>query len=130
MLVDLHLFLDYSLKMQKLQRPWSEISVELQRCVRESGLTYKQLSEQAVIDYFAARRIINGHLKNRTDAATTVCSFFKIDLFYPDKMQSNAGKEILDAITAIWDGTDAHAQLLVKLIEGTARFKVEAYHKK
>lgn len=130
MLVDLHLFFHYSVKMQKLQRPWAEISAELQRNVRESGLTYKQLSEQAVIDYFAARRIVNGHLKNRTDAAMTVCTFFKIDMFYPDKMQSNAGKEILDAITKTWDGTDAHAQLLVTLIEGTARFKVEAHRMK
>lgn len=127
--VDLHLFLYYSLKMQKLQRPWIEIAAELQRRVRESGLTYLQLSKQAEIDYFAARRIINGHLKNRTDAAIAVCTFFKIDLFRPDKMQSNVGKEILDAIIKTWDGSDAHAQLLVTLIEGTARFKVEAYSK-
>ncbi len=127
--VDLHLFLYYSLKMQKLQRPWVEIAAELQRCVQESGLTYLQLSKQAKIDYFAARRIINGHLKNRTDAAMMVCTFFEIDTINPDKMQSNAGKEILDVITRTWDGTDSHAQLLVKLIEGTARFKVEAYKK-
>ncbi len=116
--------------MQKLQRPWIDISTELQHKVQESGFTYKKLSEEAEIDYFAARRIINGRVKNRTEAAIAVCTYFKIETKCPDKMQSRSAEEILSAVADAWDGTEDHARLLVKLIEGTARFKVEAYSKK
>jgi hypothetical protein len=60
-------------------------------------------------------------VRNRTANAIALCDFFGI---FSRKNQAK-GFDIPATAANAWDGTLAHAELLVDLLEAVARYKVE-----
>lgn len=118
------LFVYYSKTMKKVQRPWSEISAELAEYFEQHPVDTNYLKDKAKIDYHAARRILKGQVKNRTESAIRVCNSLGISLETPRKLQGESGQALIQAIDQVWDGTNAHAQLLIELIKSTSSFKI------
>lgn len=110
--------------MKKVQRPWSEISAELVEYFDKHSVDANYLKNKAGIDYYAARRIIKGQVKNRTESAVRVCNSLGISLETPKKLQGESGRALIQAIDQVWDGTNEHAQLLIELIKLTSSFKI------
>lgn len=116
---------NYTMKTQITQKEWHQIAAELRAKMNECGLNPKSLSINAGINYDAAYRLIKGGLKRRSKAAFQLCDYFKIDMTNntistTDKMRLDISREI----DTVWDGSEAHARLLQKLIRSTKEFAI------
>jgi len=85
--------------------------------------TLRQISLAAGVDYFAVRRMKRGGLKRRTKNAVRLCIYFGINANV-SATHLGSYEAIVGEIKAAWDGSDAHAQLLVELIRSTRNFRV------
>lgn len=112
--------------MNKVQRPWNEISDELNERLKDSSYDANSLKSKAKISYHAARRILLGHTKNRTESALKVCTSLGISLDLPKKLQTDTGQAMIEAINDVWDGSASHAQVIIDLIKVSASFKINA----
>ena len=113
--------------MKKLQRNWSEISSELSYCLATCKLTYAQLAEVTGLSYHAARRyLLTCVVKNNNHNARLLIRYFGVATEKTANIKLDPYDSILQAVSDIWDGTDEHAQLLVKLITATQGYKFDA----
>jgi hypothetical protein len=109
--------------MVLMQTPWARISRDLAAQLAQEKQTLRKISSAAGVDYYAVRRMKRGGLKRRTKNAIRLCSYFGISANIPAARLSNY-EAIVGEVKAAWDGSDAHAQLLVELIRSTRNFKV------
>lgn len=111
--------------MALTQTTWPQIARELSELLDSSKLSYKRLSDQTGVDYFAVRRLKLGGVKRRTANAIALCKYFGINA---NRVEETPGHldEIVAEIKATWDGSDAHARLLIDLVRTTRRFKVSS----
>ena len=114
--------------MSKVQSNWNDVKGELNAKLKQWQGSCSELSESANISYWSARWALGHVIKNRTESADALCSFFGIELCdtvesAKVKNQSLAGLEKILAET--WDGSEPHAELLANLIKSTKAFKVE-----
>jgi hypothetical protein len=118
------IFLIDARKMQKMQRKWKEISAELVECLRNSQATTPHLARLTGANYHAIRRYRQFGVKSRTQNALKLCRHFSIEFAKNAKTEIGV-VDIMHAIEHVWDGTPAHAELLVSLIESTKPFKLK-----
>jgi hypothetical protein len=107
--------------MPKLQNQWG-LAAPLERALRDSPLSHTELAKQSGVSYYAVRRMRIHGVRNRGDNALALCSFFGIS-----DDASNApvqGKDLQSAVTQAWDGTTAHARLIIDLVRVAGHFRV------
>lgn len=109
--------------MQNNQRSWSSIASELRKKIDESGLEPGEIASKACIDYHAARRLCRGGLRNSSKNAIMLCHFFGVPLHENAKMQNLSHNHLYECINQIWDGSQAHAELIMELIKSTQPFQ-------
>jgi hypothetical protein len=110
--------------MQKHQDDWLTARQQIEKCLGE----YKSpgsLAKEAGINYFAARRFINFGIHNRSKNAEILRIFFGVELHKTAKIQNPRMRTLTERLCNVWDGTEAHAQLIEKLIESTKPFRIE-----
>lgn len=113
------------MKTQLIQRHWVHIAAELRLQLDKCGLLPKALSEKAGINYDAAYRLLNGGLERRSKAALQLCNYFGINILINAKSTTEKLRfDIYNDIDRIWDGSEAHAKLLQKLIRSTRKFDI------
>lgn len=116
--------------MQKHQVDWPAarelIKAKLTQYKDRPGV----LAREAGIGYFAARRFILNGVHNRGKNVDKLCNFFGIKVTETVKVQKGTLGELSDLLREVWDGTEAHAQLIGKLIESTKTFRVEGRSRK
>lgn len=110
--------------MQEVQRPWCEIVADLNRALKECSLSLRALANGAGCDYFAVRRFKKDGVLNRSKAALCLCRFYKISTGVPEKVQIKSIGTVIEAVQEVWDGSDAHAELMARLIRSTREFTV------
>ena len=108
-----------------MQKPWERLSRDLAAHFAQEKQTLMQISSASGVDYFAVRRMKRGRLKRRTKNAMRLCTYFGINANVP-AVRLGSYETLVGEIKAVWDGSDAHAQLLVELIRTTRNFKVSA----
>lgn len=111
--------------MNKIQKNWGEISMELGKHLQECPLSNFLLSKASKVDYFAIRRYRKGGIKSQTQGALMLCKYFKIEMKISKKMQNPGLEKLITEIASVWDGTESHAQLLSKLIRSTKSFRIQ-----
>lgn len=109
--------------MALVQVLWERVARDLAAKLTQSKQTDRQISHESRVDYFAVRRMRRGGLKRRTKNAMRLCSYFAISANTPATRSGNY-EAIVSELKASWDGSEAHAQLLLELIRTTRNFKV------
>lgn len=112
--------------MQNNQRSWSSVAAELRKKLDDSGLEPKELASITGIDYHAARRLCQGGLRNSSKNAILLCHFFDISLYKNAKMQNISRNQLYECVNEIWDGSQAHAELMIELIRSTRLFEFKS----
>lgn len=110
--------------MRKVQRPWRDIVADLNVALRECALSLRELAAMSGCDYHAVRRYKKHGAQNRNAAALTLCTFYKIPIHSSEKLQTESIDVIIGAVQEVWDGSDAHAELMTRLIRSTREFTV------
>ena len=54
--------------------------------------------------------------KRNSDAFNKLCDFYKIPVSIESEADPSNNQVLLDAVRAVWDGTEAHAQALARVI--------------
>lgn len=111
--------------MQLVQKQWSRIARELSERLDSSRLSLKSLSDKSGADYFAVRRFRKNGVIRRSSNALALCTYFGINANFTEERPGSLD-EILAEVRATWDGSEAHALLLIELIRSTRPFKVTA----
>lgn len=109
---------------KKVQRQWPAIAAELYQHLQECSMSDVELSAAAGINYFAIRRLRDNGVKNQTKNAIKLCSFFKISLDAEAEVQNGQLEALIDEIGSVWDGSEAHAKLLTRLLRATKGLKI------
>jgi hypothetical protein len=109
--------------MAEEQKEWAAIAVKLNEALRGCRLSPVQLAKRAGIDYHAARRYLRHGVANRTTGALRLCDFFAIHSDKSQKLQTPSDR-LRRVLHESWDGSEAHAKLLAKLIGSTRPFKI------
>jgi hypothetical protein len=109
---------------KKVQRQWPAIAAELYQHLKECSMSDMELSVAAAVNYFAIRRLRESGVKNQTKNATKLCSFFKISLVDEAEVQNGQLEALIDEIGSVWDGSEAHAKLLTRLLRATKGLKI------
>lgn len=113
--------------VRKVQTSWAAARTLLNTKLGTYTGGPRTLSRAAGVDYHAARRLLKGMAHNRTDCAVRVCQFFGIEVQEVQTSSTDAARtleELATLVKDVWDGTEAHAVLLKKLIDSTREFKV------
>lgn len=105
-----------------MQKQWGRLSHELVERFSSSTESLQQIARGAGVNYFAVRRIKNGFLR-KTRNVERLCNYFHINA-NEEALQPGRLGGIVSELKATWDGSEAHAQLLVDLIRTTGKFKV------
>ena len=107
-----------------MQRNWIDISVDLKLCLARTNESLVEISRASGVNYHAVRRYKIFGVKSQTKNALKLCHYFSIKI--AKNAKTNLGfDEIVSAAKSAWDGTAAHAELLVSLIESTKSFKLK-----
>ncbi len=114
---------------QPILREWSVVSHELSSSLSNCSLSYKGLSKAAGIGYDAARRYKLGRLSNFTKNAKKLCEFYNIPIQESANLQISDESSLLSAIHELWDGTPAHAELIIELVKSTIPFEIRNKNK-
>lgn len=109
--------------MPKVQSRWG-LAAPLERALRDSPLSHTELAMQSGASYYAVRRMRIHGVHNRGDNALALCSFFGIS--GETSAVPVQGKDLQAAVTQAWDGTTAHARLIIDLVRVAGHFKVRA----
>jgi len=118
------------LKMQNNQVYWPAARMQLGKKLKQYKDRPRDLAREADINYFSARRFILNGVHNRSRNVEKLCNLFGINVSKNAKMQIDSIGALTGLLRNVWDGTDAHAQLIGKLIESTKPFRVEDRAKK
>jgi hypothetical protein len=108
--------------MTLLQNNWERLSRELVEHFSSSTESLQRIARNAGVNYFAVRRIKNG-FSRKTRNVDRLCNYFRINA-NEEALQPGRFVGIVRELKATWDGSEAHAQLLVELIHTTRKFKV------
>jgi hypothetical protein len=114
---------------QIIKRPWSNVAADLEVALKAIDKNPMWLESQTGVKHHAIRRMRNGLLKNRTDNAEKLCAYFEIPLIESEKLRISDALDFTQVIQRIWDGSQAHAELIIKLIESTHGFSVRKENK-
>ena len=109
--------------MAESQEQWAVVAGKLNEALEGCRLSASELAKRAGIDYHAARRFLRHGVTNRTTGALRLCDFFSIPSGKQKQLQTRADR-LHRALHESWDGSDAHAKLLAKLIGSTRAFKI------
>lgn len=116
--------------MQNYQTKWDSVCVELNKRLRQYEGRPLSLAKDAEINYFAARRFLISGVQNRGRNAEKLCALFEISNYETAKPRAGALSDLTSVLRDVWDGSEAHAKLLAKLMESTKSFRVEGRTKK
>lgn len=111
--------------MTKVQRDKAAVVAEINIHLSKWNDGYSALSVSAQINYYAARRALIKGLKNNSALITKLCTFFDVDPYVSDKVQTTTLESLTATLRETWDGSEPHAELLHSLIKSTKPFKVE-----
>ncbi|MDR1345493.1 MAG: hypothetical protein LBK03_02165 [Bacteroidales bacterium] len=107
-----------------MQRNWEEISAELAACLASSQEHLIDIANNSGANYHSVRRYKIFGIKSRTENALKLCSYFSI--ITTKNVKKDLGfEDIMSVAKSTWDGTAAHAEFLVSLIESTKSFKLK-----
>lgn len=110
--------------MQKLQKSWPAIRIQLNDKLRSSEYGLTELSRRTGVNYFAVRRFRMEGVRNRGKNAEKLCKYFGIGLQETAKVQNNLLGMLTEVLEGAWDGSAPHAELIIGLIKSTEPFKV------
>jgi hypothetical protein len=116
--------------MQNYQTKWDAACIELNKKLRQYDGRPFDLASDGEINYFAARRFLISGIKNRGRNAEKLCAFFKISIDETAKPRAGALSDLTGVLRDVWDGSEAHAKLLARLIESTKSFRIEGRTRK
>ena len=111
--------------MKKVQLLWSDISSKLNKQIRLCKLNNSKLSKESQADYYAIRRFRMHGVRNQSENAIKLCTYFNIPLEVNTEVQPDELEKLISELKAAWDGSEPHAKLLTNLIRSTKSFKVE-----
>lgn len=111
--------------MQKYKNEWAVIRPVLEKKLRESQETLHAISKGSGVSYWAVSRALRDGIKNYSERAEKLCHYFAISRDEFAKPQNELLFELHQVVTSVWDGTDAHARLLMNLIKTTGSYKIE-----
>lgn len=111
--------------MNKLQRHWPSVAQELSDQLRSCDLSINDLAIASGVDYYAIRRFRKDGVRNKTNAAVKLCTYFNILMTETKEVQKNELDKLISELNSAWDGSESHAQLLTELIRITKYFKVK-----
>lgn len=103
----------------KVQKEWDVVKVELQAALTDYKGSPAELARAAQIDYFSARRYLKRAPENQTESARRLCTYFNIDT----DVQSPGLQLVLDAVSAVWDGSEEHAKSLAGIVKWSQTIK-------
>jgi hypothetical protein len=113
------------MKTQITQRKWREVAIELRAKLNEWNHSLTVLSKASGVKYDAIYRMHKGGLERRSRPAFELCKFFGINTSNTKSEQSQLKESLHADLDQVWDGSVAHAKLLVKLIRSTKGFGVQ-----
>ena len=111
--------------MQKVQISWPATRRLLEEALSASTLSHGTLGQRSGADYYAIRRMRRKGVRNCTENALRLCSYFGISMDL-----SRPGKQNIEASDRLHKGdgttdTDLDAELLSGLLQLLSRYKVE-----
>lgn len=113
--------------MEVPQEKRAAILAELNRALASCEMTPLELSKAAGIRYDAAWRALRGGVRNYTQTAKALCRCFGLQIVKSRKTQASRERVLEDmvwTIAEVWDGTQAHADLITRLVRSTGAFEV------
>ncbi|WP_348731457.1 hypothetical protein [Rheinheimera texasensis] len=111
--------------MQKYKNGWVLIRPILEKKLRESEESAAVISKNSGVSYWAVSRALRDGVKNYSHRAESLCDYFGVLVDNSAKPQNDVLLELHQVIASVWDGTDAHAKLLMNLIKTTGSYKIE-----
>lgn len=113
--------------MNKVQNSWETTCSELNARLRAYDGSPQELSKSARVNYHAARRALLSGIKNQTKLSDSLCTYFKI-YYKEDKVQTRENwskPKLRKVLEDVWDGSEAHAELIAQLLQSTKVFRIE-----
>lgn len=112
LLQDMHLCIFLCMSKNDLTAELSGI----RHLVRTHGLSQSAISRETGISQSQVSRILSGSSKRRSSAVDAVCSFVRASV--PGVAPGDVRKctPLINAISAVWDGSQAHADALGSVI--------------
>ena len=110
--------------MHKLQRPVSEIITDIQVYLGNLDMTQEQISHAIGLNQSTISRLMGHPAKPRRNFSSgikKICDYANIPIYYPEEKNLDKQQELLDALKSVWNGTDAHAIALTKLLKALDR---------
>lgn len=88
---------------------------------RALGITQTQIALAINADQSQVSRVLSGNSKRASRVFNEVCNYVN-NFSTPQLSTSITNKKILDAIEAVWDGTEEHAIALSNVIKSLGAF--------
>jgi len=80
------------------------------------GLSQSHISKETGVSQSQVSRILSGSCKRRSNAVDAVCSFVRSSVPGVANRDVRRCKPLINAISAVWDGSQAHADALGSVI--------------
>ena len=91
-------------------------TAELSDYMAKNGLSQAALAKQAHVSQATVSRALQRFPKKHSEAICRLCNYAGIELSN-DKLSTGLGiKSVLTAFENIWDGSDAHAEAIARII--------------
>ena len=111
--------------MQSYKSSWSIIRPLLEEKLKSSGKSAHEIASIAGMSYWSASRALREGLKNYNKRAELLCKHFNVRLESQSEKRELQLKALQHLVASVWDGTEAHAELLMDLIKSTGSYKIE-----
>ncbi len=110
--------------MQNNQRPISEIVSEIQDFLDKLDMTQEKISHATGLNQATISRLMRRPAdprRNISSGIKKICIYADIPIYYPEEKNLEKQQELLDTLESVWNGTDAHAAALTKLLKAISR---------
>ena len=96
-----------------------QLSQKLGDFISTSGLSQEELATKAGVSQSTVSRALRRFPKKHSQAVVKLCSYAGIELKNDVSSTATGTKQVLKAFGEIWDGSDAHAAAIARIIEAS-----------
>jgi len=97
------------------------VALRLRQYLRREGMSQGELAQATGVNQSQISRIVHGRPKRISNAMQVLCSHAGIEWRKPSN-DPTRHPELMAAVSAAWDGTDAGAEALARLLSAVADF--------
>jgi transcriptional regulator with XRE-family HTH domain len=102
-----------------------EISEQLHAYMRARKLSQSELASRAGVNQATVSRALRKQPTRHSRALQRLCIYADIEYGEGPKSTTSSSKLIIEAFQEVWDGTDAHAAAIARIIQASKGLRPE-----